>query len=237
MLSPKLPLAFPAQRIVVNAEAMAWLAANPAEPGTSVITSLPDVSEMPERGFAGWRHWFLGAATNVMQWIPDDGMAIFFQSDIRHEGSWVDKSFLILTAAERAGARLVWRKVVCRKPPGSIAPGRPSFSHMLCVAKKPGQAPIRPGPDVIADAGYMAWPRAMGEAACRVACRFLHDETPTRIVVDPFCGEGAVLAVANAYGFTAIGVDLSARRCRAAIQQTPNGVAGPRTGRKSNTSC
>jgi hypothetical protein len=35
-------------------------------------------------------------------------------------------------------------------------------------------------------------------------------------VVDPFCGRGTVLAVANAMGFDAIGVDLSAKRCRAA---------------------
>jgi tRNA G10 N-methylase Trm11 len=36
------------------------------------------------------------------------------------------------------------------------------------------------------------------------------------VVVDPFCGRGTVLAVANAMGFDALGVDLGAKRCRAA---------------------
>lgn len=56
----------------------------------------------------------------------------------------------------------------------------------------------------------------MGVAACRVACAYLRDEVGARVVVDPFCGRGTVLAVANAMGMDAIGVELSAKRCRAA---------------------
>jgi DNA modification methylase len=41
-------------------------------------------------------------------------------------------------------------------------------------------------------------------------------ETSTRVVVDPFCGSGTLLAVANALGLDAIGVDRSARACSAA---------------------
>ena len=55
-----------------------------------------------------------------------------------------------------------------------------------------------------------------GVEACRQACSYLRDDTTTSIVVDPFCGHGTVLAVANTYGFDAVGVDLSAKRCRAA---------------------
>ena len=35
---------------------------------------------------------------------------------------------------------------------------------------------------------------------------------PARTVVDPFCGEGMVLAVANAMGCDAIGVELNGKR-------------------------
>ncbi|HWA72435.1 MAG TPA: DNA methyltransferase [Polyangiaceae bacterium] len=56
----------------------------------------------------------------------------------------------------------------------------------------------------------------MGVSACQLACRFLIEETPTRRVVDPFCGHGTVLAVANAMGLDALGVDISVRQCRAA---------------------
>jgi hypothetical protein len=204
------------RRHIVHAEALAWLDANPAEPGTSVVTSLPDVSELSELGFEGWRGWFVGAARRILRWIPPDGVAIFFQSDIRHQGVWVDKGYLIARAAEEEGAALVWHKIVCRKEPGFPSYGRASYSHMLCISQEPRVLPRRPSPDVLPDAGFKPWSRAMGVEACRLACRYLLDETTTRVVVDPFCGHGTALAVANALGLDAIGVDVGARKCRAA---------------------
>jgi DNA modification methylase len=56
--------------------------------------------------------------------------------------------------------------------------------------------------------------------ACRDACRFVIDETTTRTIVDPFCGWGTVLAVANAMGLDAVGVDVSARMCKRARRLT-----------------
>lgn len=216
-------MTFPAVRTIVKAEALAWLKEHPAPANTSVVTSLPDVSEMSSLGgFAPWRAWFIEAAVTVIRWVPQDGVAIFYQSDVRHEGAWVDKGYLILRAAEDCEAPLVWHKIVCRGKPGTIAQGRPSYSHMICVSRERRPTPVRPGPDVIPDAGPMSWPRAMGEMACRVACRFLREETATRIVVDPFCGRGSALAMANAFGFAAIGVDLSAKRCRDAMRVTVN---------------
>lgn len=202
-------------RRVIQADALAWMSDNAAEADASVVTSLPDVSELP-LDFASWRAWFVAAAARVIRWTPPAGVAIFYQSDVRHLGAWVDKGYLVMRAAEDEGATLLWHKVVCRQPPGTIALGRPSWSHMICVARAPRGPMRRPGPDVLADAGFAPWSRAMGVEACRVACRFLRDETTTRTVVDPFCGRGTVLAVANAMGLDALGVDISAKRCRAA---------------------
>lgn len=218
LVSNTFPL-FPAQRRVFCAEALTWLRENPAGGGTSVITSLPDLSEIPHLTPAAWREWFRTAARDIMRWIPKEGVAIFYQSDVRLQGTWIDKGYLVLQAAEEVGASLLWHKIVCRKPPGTISPGRPSYSHMLCVAPQSRPPAARPGPDVIPDAGFMPWPRAMGAKAAAVACRYLRDETETRTLVDPFCGEGSLLAVANASGFAAIGVDLSPRRCRIALAQ------------------
>lgn len=204
------------RRTIVQGDAFAWLAANPADDGTSVVTSLPDISELPHLAFDGWRAWFVDAVRTVIRWVPESGIAIFYQSDIRHRGAWVDKGYLVMRGADDEGASIVWHKIVCRRPPGTIALGRPSYSHMIAIARTPRPAGQRPGPDVLPDAGKMSWSRAMGLEACRVACRWLADETTTRIVVDPFCGRGTVLAVANAMGFDTIGVDLSAKRCRAA---------------------
>jgi hypothetical protein len=205
-------------RRVLQAEALAFLSENPAAPGTSVVTSLPDLSELPALGLDGWRSWFIDAVRRVIAWIPADGVAVFFQSDIRYEGRIVDKGYLVAQGAEAERASVLWHKIVCRKPPGTIAFGRPSYSHMICVQRGLApRPPIRhPGPDVIPDAGFMPWSRAMGVEACRVALRFLREETVTRLVVDPFCGHGTVLAVANAMGFDALGIDLGAKRCKAA---------------------
>ena len=205
-----------ARRTIVNAEALGWLAENVADPRTSIVTSLPDVSELPHLDLEGWRAWFVDAARRVIAWTPSSGVSVFFQSDIRHGGIIVDKSYLVLRAAEEAGASLLWHKIVCRRPPGTISFGRPSWSHMLCIGKAPRPPARAPGPDVLRDAGFMPWSRAMGVTACRVACTYLRDEVSARVVVDPFCGRGTVLAVANAMGLDALGVELSAKRCRAA---------------------
>ncbi len=201
------------RREVIQSEALAWLAAHPAAPRTSVVTSLPDVSELPELGFDGWRAWFVGAARRVLAWVPSEGVAIFFQSDIRRQGTWVDKAYLVQRAAEDEGKVLLWHRVVCRKPPGTPTQGRATYSHLLCFGSAP-RAPERPWPDVLPDAGFMPWTRAMGVAACLLACEYLKHETTTELVVDPFCGRGTALAVANACGFDALGLELSAKRCR-----------------------
>jgi hypothetical protein len=208
------------RREVIQAEALAWLGENPALAGSSVITSLPDLSELPEYDFGAWRAWFIEAAQRVMAWVPEDGVAIFFQSDIRYGGAWVDKGYLVQRAAEESSAVLLWHKIVCRHAPGTIAHGRAAYSHMLCVARAPRVIMKRPGPDVLPETGFKPYPKAMGVEACRVACRFLAEETATRVVVDPFCGRGTVLAVANVLGFDAVGVDKSARACRAARKLT-----------------
>jgi hypothetical protein len=205
-------------RVVVQGDALLWLNEHAAQPGDAVVTSLPDVSELPllGPGLEGWKSWFIAAAARVMVW-PQPGMpALFFQSDVRHHGHWVDKSYLVQQAAERAGALLIFHKIVCRKPPGTLTQGRASYSHLLAFTVGEPLIPKKPSADVLPDAGDMPWSRAMGTRACEAACRFLLDETKTRRVVDPFCGKGTVLAVANALGLDALGVELSAKRCRAA---------------------
>lgn len=204
------------RRDVVQAEALEWLASRTAEPGTSVITSLPDLSECPGLALEAWRTWFVEAARAVLRYLPEDGLGLFFQSDIRHRGVWIDKAYLVQRAAEEERASLVFHKIVCRMPPGTVSHGRPSYSHLLGFSRTPRSPGARPGPDVLDDAGFMPWSRAMGVAACELACRFLRDETSTLRVVDPFCGQGTVLAVANAFGFDAVGVDLSRKRCKIA---------------------
>jgi len=203
-------------RVVHHGEAVEWLRGRGRLDGCSVVTSLPDVSEVPAHDLASWMRWFEDTAALVVGAVPDDGVAVFFQSDIRRGGGWIDKGALVQRGVERAGARLLFHKIVCRKPPGAVTFGRAGYSHLLAYSRGVRPRPERATADVIADAGFMPGTKAMGVNACLDACRFVLRETATRTVVDPFCGYGTVLAVANALGLAAVGVDLSARMCRRA---------------------
>lgn len=207
-------------RTVHHGDALPWLRAAGTLAGASVITSLPDVSELPALGIDGWRRWFEEAALLTMQAVPDDGVAIFFQSDVKRAGLWIDKGALVSRAAERAGTALLFHKIVCRKPPGTLTRGRASYSHLLGFARVLRPSLLNATPDVLPDGGAQPGVKSMGVLACVDACRFVIAETTTRTVVDPFCGWGTVLAVANALGLDAIGVDVSARMCKRARRLT-----------------
>jgi hypothetical protein len=203
-------------RRVHQDDALEWLRAHPAPPTAGVVTSLPDVAEMPELDFDAWRRWFDAAVKAVLEWTPDAGVAVFFQTDVLQRGVWTDKSYLVLRAAESTGHALVWHKIVCRVPPGSVRPGRAGYSHLVCLSRTPRPAFRSLLPDVLPDAGQELSVKAMGARACELSCRYLLEVTRSPVVVDPFCGRGTVLAVANALGLDAIGVDRNARCCRAA---------------------
>ena len=203
-------------RQVVHADAIAWLTAHAPLAGCSVVTSLPDRSELPELGFSDWRDWFVAAAGLVLRSLPPEGMAVFFQSDVLHRGLWVDKGALVTEAAKAEGADLFFHKIVCRKPPGSASFGRASYAHMLGFGRGISPSLGHPRMHVLPDGGFRPGAKSMGALACRDACVEVMRTTSTRTIVDPFCGFGTVLAVANALGLDAIGVDLSARMCRKA---------------------
>jgi hypothetical protein len=204
------------RREVFHADALEWLSAHAPLAGASVVTSLPDGAELPTLGFAEWCDWFVAAARLVLHSIAPGSMAVFFQSDVLHRGFWVDKGAMVSEAARAEGVDLLWHRIVCRKPPGSASFGRASYAHMLAfgrdVVPSPGAARV----DVLPDGGFRPGVKAMGAIACRHACEDIVRTTRTRTIVDPFCGFGTVLAVANALGLDSVGVDLSAKMCRKA---------------------
>ena len=57
----------------------------------------------------------------------------------------------------------------------------------------------------------------MGVDAAVWSCRFLRNDIGDTEVCDPFCGSGTVLAAANHFGLSAVGVDLSPKRARHAM--------------------
>ena len=207
------------------AEALGWLRALPGPlANSSFITSLPDVSEFPGLSLTAWKAWFVDAARAVLAHCPEEGVTLFFQTDVKKSGEWVDKGFLCQRAAELEGAPLRSHKIVCRTPPGSTTFGKPAYSHLLCFSRGIELDLRLATADVLPGAGATSWTRGMGVDACRAACKLVLDHTATRTVVDPFCGHGTVLAVANALGLDAVGVELSAKRARRARTMTLEGL-------------
>ncbi|BDG07313.1 class I SAM-dependent methyltransferase [Anaeromyxobacter paludicola] len=204
------------RREVLQGDGVAFLARGRLPAGHAVVTSLPDHSELPALGYEGWRRWFVETAALACGAVADEAVAVFYQTDVKHDGRWVDKAYLVQQGAERAGAHLLWHKVVCRAPAGVTTFGRPAYAHLLCLSRSLRLPPGRSSPDVLPRLGEMTWPRAMGREACDAVARFLLADTACRTVVDPFCGVGTMLAVANAFGLDAVGVELSPRRAERA---------------------
>lgn len=183
--------------------------------GACAVTSLPDVSEI-NLSLARWRIWFTDAVSLVLQSVSPDSAALFFQSDIKREGEWVDKGALVIRAAEDAGAKVLFHKIVCRRPPGMLTMGRPGYTHLIAVSRAMKCPDVLPIPDIITDAGRQPWVRAMGIRAAAHALRFARDQVGAKTIFDPFCGVGTVLAVANAMGLDAIGVEKAKKRAEQA---------------------
>ncbi len=190
----------------------------------ALVTSLPDHSELPELGVEGWRRWFVDTVALACRALADEAVGIFYQTDVKHDGRWIDKGHLVLCGADTAGSHALWHKIVCRVPPGTTSFGRPAYAHLLCVSRTRRLLPGASTPDVLPETGAMTWSRAMGAAACDAAVRFVAS-VGARVVVDPFCGRGSALVVAVAHGLDAVGVERS--RKRAAMARRALASANP----------
>lgn len=217
----------PPSRTIHVGDGIAWLRASALPATHAVVTSLPDASELPALGFEGWKAWFVDTAALACERTADGAVTVFYQTDVLRGGRWVDKGFLASRGAERAGAACLFHKVVCREPVGTATFGRPGFAHLLAFSRRLVTRVPDATPDVLPGLGHMPWSKAMGTAACEAVCDFLLRSTPCRVVVDPFCGRGTVLAVANARGLDAVGVELSPRRARLARRLRLDGSEGP----------
>lgn len=99
-------------RVVHISDAIAWLQQQPVLQGCSFVTSLPDISECrtsssssnEQLPLADYKAWLVSTAQLVLSRCPDDGVCIFFQTDIKVEGVWVDKAYFIQRAAEELAA-------------------------------------------------------------------------------------------------------------------------------------
>jgi hypothetical protein len=203
-------------RQVFCEDALTWLNDFNEKSGHSFLGSLPDISEFPGFSLEEWKNWFQSTAELILEKTSPEGVTIFFQSDVKHESLWVDKAFIIQKAAEKLGQQLLFHKIFCRAKPGTIMFGRPSYSHMLCFSRTVVPDLSKSTADVVPDLGDKTWIRGMGLEASLMASQFILKQTTTRTLVNPFCGEGSVVAAANFVGLNAIGIERSPKRAEKA---------------------
>ena len=90
-----------------------------------------------------YKDWFVDVAALVFRKLADRSYAVFLQSDIRLQNKtnqvteWIDKSSLVVRAADREGCKLMWHKICLPmdKTRHMQSLGRPQFSHLICFAK------------------------------------------------------------------------------------------------------
>ena len=206
-------------REVHEVDAIAWLQQQELAAGNAFVTSLPNVDEFQHRNFERWRKWFQDAAALIMDKTPEGSAAVFFQTDIKVDGVWIDKSFLLQQAAEQTNCKLIWHKTVLRAPISTITNVRPGYAHLLCFAPQLRSNDDNATPDVLPQLGKKDWPRAMGSDVATFAVNWLRDHAGAKTIVAPFCGTGTTLAVANKLGLHAIGIERSTSRASKARQQ------------------
>ncbi len=210
-------------------DGVSWLRDTVLPDNAAIVTSLPDASELPRLGLDGWKQWFVEVSALACSRITDESVAVFFQTDVKKNGIWIDKSYLIQKGAEAAGSACLFHKIVCRAPPGTTTFGRPAYAHLMAFSRNLRLDKSQSSPDVLPELGHMPWARAMGVRACEATVRFLVTHTNCRVVVDPFCGIGTMLAVANQHGLSAVGVELSRKRAERAqsFELTNHGASRP----------
>ena len=197
-----------AKRKVYCQDALKWLTKNLEN--ECIITSMPEMDEMAMK-IKEYEVFFRFSARLCLSSIKDDGYCIFLQTDRKHHG-WVDKGYWITDEARELGFHTVWKKIVLNKDVGRSDLFRPTYSTMLCFTKKGAIGSLFP--DVIYS-GEKTYSNAFGVDAVSLSVEYVKDQG-IKEIVDPFCGSGTTLAIANNFGLDAIGVEIDKKMCEIA---------------------
>lgn len=198
------------KRVVICADSHRWLPNNVDI--KAIITSLPDMEEVGLNNI-DWQRWIKDTCVLLSNSLSDSGLIIFYQTDRKYKGEVIDKKTLISNQFINMGYKNIFSKIILKQKPETVNLFRPTFTNLFGFSKniKSGKAT----PDVIF-AGNMLYKNAMGFNACKTSIEFIKSKINTKIIVDPFCGQGSVLKIANDLGLNSIGVDILKEQCEIA---------------------
>jgi hypothetical protein len=204
-----------AMKTIICADSLEWLPSNRDQ--GSIITSLPDASEIGLDDLDKYEQWVRHAATEIFASASEGCPVIFVQTDRRKGGRQFSKANLLMNIAQEKGWFLLWHKIELSQEVGKSNLYRPAFRNMICFGRgkmSAGQATA----DVIPPSKGL-YDMAFGFEAARVCVGFA--QRFTNRVCDPFCGYGTVLHVAEDFDMDSVGVDIDPDCCEAARNFVP----------------
>lgn len=190
-------------------DSLKWLAEQPDASLPNIVTGLPDQDEL-KLDMSEYLEYFRQAAHIIFQKVSRRGYAIFVQTDRKFERQWIDKSYILSEIARKAGLKMIWHKIVLRRPLNSTYIQRPTYSHMLCYSDQgsPGSAV----PDVI-EGGKVFYDNGAPVNAARLIVDFLV-KMKQEAFVDPFVGRGTFPFFGVQAGLHVIGLDIDPEQCQ-----------------------
>jgi hypothetical protein len=234
--SPK-PIANPHnKRMVYCGDAVEWLRIatnkwqnNPPASKISVITSLPDFAEV-RMEIKEWKAWFHDVCVLIFRFLDsvNGSCAIFSQTDVRvithtypnlqsHQSTsiseYIPKTFLVLTAAVTCGWTLVSQQIMLIGDcVGQLKCGKKAAYTTLTTFTK-STIPLQLLGADVQERGPTLWTKGMGLRTTTEAVHFAV-RMGSEMIVAPFAGKGTVLAVAEDFGVTAVGIELSQKKAK-----------------------
>lgn len=198
------------ERKVHHADACEWLRENGKH--RAIITSLPDLSEL-QTNLGGWIRFVIEACEALDSALDEGGVIWFYQTNRKYNRTIVNKHQFIGNEFLQRGYQQLHHKIALARDPGKVDLYRPTFTQLFSFSKSLTAG--RATPDVF-HRGEMIYPNAMGTTACIKAISYVQAYVDTDTILDPFCGMGSVLAVSNAMGLHAVGVDIDKDMCHMA---------------------
>jgi hypothetical protein len=188
---------------IICADAIEWLKSNTCD---AVFTSPPDAEEI-EKTLEDWEIWFRNAISLCFK--ASSGPVVFYVTDRKSGGRIYSKAGTIFSEAATYGAIPAWHKICLCRDVGQTDIHRPTFTHLLAFNGSPGKA----SPDVI-QRGKTVYKNGTGLVAARVGVEWIKKQAES--ITDPFCGQGTIPAVAEAFGVSATGIDIDELQCKKA---------------------
>lgn len=210
-------------RQVICDDAIRWLKRQNSQSLANIVCSIPDASEVG-MAMSAYIKWFPSIVRLLCQKLSAKGYVILVQTDRKHDGETFSKSSSAITAAHRAGLKLMWHKTALLSQPGHVTNMgfTPGYCHVLCFCRKP--KPGRASPDVLPEQ-KRTWKNGMPLAAAALAVAFIASQNKSKrqncCIYVPFCGIGTVLAVADKHKIQSIGIEINPERCKQATAFKP----------------